>query len=189
MALNLLQTVQKNLGFAELKKIDPNTQEIKANNAFDENMLNQAALPAVMIALYKYTRSDSDAGCVLNGEMDEDWLHKMLGVLGDEAVTRVANYAHTSNENAQQRMELAARESVKVIREKNPLTVNDVKTMVAAQKPTILMYLPAALQMGNLLNDETIDDRTHKMEGPVSGFMNKFGEIFNQSEKSKQDKS
>jgi len=27
------------------------------------------------------------------------------------------------------------------------------------------------------------------MEGPVSGFMNKFGEIFNQSEKSKQDKS
>jgi hypothetical protein len=61
--------------------------------------------------------------------------------------------------------------------------------MVAAEKPNILMYLPAALQMGHLLNDETIDDRIHKMEGPVSGFMNVFGEIFNQSEKSKQDKT
>ena len=189
MTLNLLQTVQKNLGFADLKKVDPNTQEIKSNTTFDENRLNQAALPAVMIALYKYTRSNDGAECVLCGQTDGDWLHAMLGDLGDEAVTKVASYAYTSNENAFERMEVIAKESVRVIREKNPVTINDVKNIVAAQKPEILMYLPAALQMGNLLNDDTIDDRTHKMEGPVSGFMNKFGEIFNQSEKSKQDKA
>ena len=188
MALNLLQTIQKNLGFADLKKVDPNTQEIKANTAFDVDKLNQASLSAVMIALYKYTRSNEGADCVLSGEMNGDWLHTMLGDLGDEAVTKVANYAHTSNEKAYERMEIAARESVKVIREKKPHGINEVKTIVSAQKPEILMYLPAALQMGNLLNDDTLDDRTHKMEGPVSGFMNKFGEIFNQSEKSKQDK-
>ena len=188
MALNLLQTVQKNLGFAELQKVDPNTQEIKANKVFEEDKLNQGALSAVMIALYKYTRSNAGAECVLSGEMNGDWLHTMLGELGDEAASKVADYAHTSNETASERMELVARESIKAIRDKNPATVNDVKTIVAAQKPTLLMYLPAALQMGNLLNDDTIDDRTHKMEGPVSGFMNKIGEIFSQSEKAKNEK-
>jgi hypothetical protein len=189
MALNLLQTVQKNLGFAELKKIDPNTQEIKANRVFEEDKLNQGALSAVMIALYKYTRSNEGADCVLHGDINGDWVHTMLGGLGDEAALNIADYAHTSKEAAFERMELVGRESVKAIREKNPTSLSEVKTMVAAQKPSILMYLPAALQMGNLLNDETLDDRTHKMEGPVSGFMNKFGEIFAQSEKSKNEKN
>jgi hypothetical protein len=31
--------------------------------------------------------------------------------------------------------------------------------------------LPPALQMGDLLNDNTMDDRTNKMEGPISSMM------------------
>jgi len=189
MALNLLKTIEKNLGFAELKKVDPNTQEIKANTVVSEDKLNQAALPAVLVSLYKYSRNDEGAEQILCGDTSQNWLQKILEDTSDSAVTRVANYAHVSNEKAIERMNLIAQESVKIIREKNPVAVKDVKNMIAAEKPTILMYLPPALQMGDLLNDETIDDRTHKMEGPVSGFMNAFGEIFNQSEKSKQDKS
>lgn len=189
MAINLLQTIQKNLGLTELKKVDPNKQEIKPAAKNNEEELNQAAVPAVLVALYKYTRSDEGAEKILCGDASQNWLQTMLGETTSDAVTKVANYAHVSNEVAQQRMELIATECVKIIHDKKPTVVRDVKNMVAAEKPVILTYLPASLQMGNLLNDETIDDRTHKMEGPVSGFMNVFGEIFNQSEKSKQDKS
>jgi hypothetical protein len=33
------------------------------------------------------------------------------------------------------------------------------------------VHLPAAMQLGYLLNDNAMDDRTNKMEGPVSSFM------------------
>lgn len=188
MAQNLLHNIQSNLGLTELKKVDPNIQEIKPAAKNSEEQLNQAAVPAVLVALYKYTRSDEGAEKILCGDISQNWLYTMLGNTTNDAVTKVANYAHVSNEVAQQRMELIAAEAVKVIRDKKPTVLRDVKNIVAAEKPTILTYLPASLQMGNLLNDETIDDRTHKMEGPVSGFMNAFGEIFNQSEKSKHDK-
>ena len=39
------------------------------------------------------------------------------------------------------------------------------------QRHNILLYLPAAMQMGDLLNDDTLDDRTNKMEGPISNFV------------------
>jgi len=189
MALSILQTIQKNLGLTDLKKVDPNMQEIKPAAKNTEEQLNQAAVPAVLVALYKYTRSDEGAEKILCNDASQNWLQTMLGDTAGDAITKVANYAHVSNEVAQQRMELIAAECVKAIHDKKPTVVRDVKNIVAAEKPTLLTYLPASLQMGNLLNDETIDDRTHKMEGPVSGFMNAIGEIFNQSEKSKQDKS
>jgi len=189
MALSILQTIQKNLGLTELKKVDPNMQEIKPAAKNSEEQLNQAAVPAVLVALYKYTRSDEGAEKIMCNAASQNWLQTLLGNTTNDAITKVANYAHVSNEVAQQRMELIAAECVKAIHDKKPTVVRDVKNIVAAEKPALLTYLPASLQMGNLLNDETIDDRTHKMEGPVSGFMNAIGEIFNQSEKSKQDKS
>ena len=42
---------------------------------------------------------------------------------------------------------------------------------MSGQRHNILVYLPAALQLGDLLNDNAMDDRTNKMEGPVSNFM------------------
>ena len=189
MALNLLQTIQKNLGLTELRKVDPNIQETKPDTRNSEEQLNQAAIPAVLVALYKYTRSDEGAEKILCGDASQQWLQTMFGNNADDAVAKVANYAHISKEVARQRMELIAAEAVKVIHDKKPTVIRDVKNTVAVERPVILTYLPAALQMGNLLNDETIDDRTNKMEGPVSGFMNVFGEIFNQSARSKEDKS
>jgi hypothetical protein len=187
MIQNLVDGVQKNLGF-ELKKIDPNVQGIKPNNIESEDKLNQAAASAVLVALYKYSRSDEGAEQILCGDISQNWLQTMFGNEADNAAKKVANYALVSNERAVDQMNLIAQECVKTVRDKRPMSLKDVKNMIASEKPAILMYLPPALQMGELLNDETIDDRTHKMEGPVSGFMNSFGEIFNQSEKSKQDK-
>jgi len=43
-----------------------------------------------------------------------------------------------------------------------------------SQRHTILSHLPAVLKIGDTLNEETFDDRTNKMEGPVSSFLHKI---------------
>ncbi len=188
MPINLLLSIPKNLGYPVLKKIDPNTQDIPSDKyETDEERLNQAAVTAVLIALYKYTRSNQGAERVLCGDVSNNWLNTILGETSKEAIEKVANYAHASNDEAAKKMERVAQESVKIIRDSRPDTVNDVKNIFLAQKNIILTHLPAALDMGHLLNDETIDDRTNKMEGPVSTFMKNLGSIFSTSEKSKED--
>ena len=62
--MNLVETIQQKLGFEPLQKIDPNTQEV-AVNTNSEAALAQAAIPSVLIALYKYTLSDEGADDVI----------------------------------------------------------------------------------------------------------------------------
>jgi hypothetical protein len=49
-----------------------------------------------------------------------------------------------------------------------------------------LIYLPGYLQIGQALRDETLDDRTNKMEGPVSGFMHSVEKVFSSSSNEKK---
>jgi hypothetical protein len=186
MSINLLQHIVKNLGYPELKKVDPNTQDTVNNNK-EEDKLSQAAIPAVLIILYKYTRSNEGAEQVLSGSLSNDWLVEMLGSDSTDAVQKVADYAGVSRQIASERMELIAKQAVGLIQEAKPANTQSVKDMVAAEKNNILVHLPAALHMGDLLNDTTIDDRVNKMEGPVSSFMNALGGAFSKSEKAKED--
>jgi hypothetical protein len=45
MALSILQTIQKNLGLTELKKVDPNMQEIKPPQKTPKNNLTRQPFP------------------------------------------------------------------------------------------------------------------------------------------------
>ena len=50
MATNIVEAIQKALGFATLQKIDPNTQDvIKPENLSAENYLPQAAIPTILL--------------------------------------------------------------------------------------------------------------------------------------------
>ena len=42
----------------------------------------------------------------------------------------------------------------------------------------ILSHLPGAIEIGSILNDNTLDDRTNKMNGPVSGIMHSIEKTF-----------
>lgn len=53
--------------------------------------------------------------------------------------------------------------------------------IVAQNKPDILMYLPPSLELGTILRNNNLDDRTGKMEGPVSSLMHKMEKTFNVS--------
>lgn len=51
----------------------------------------------------------------------------------------------------------------------------------AEQRSNILKHLPVELHAGELLSDPAMDDKTNKMEGPMSGMMHTVEKIFSSS--------
>ncbi len=174
MTHNIVETIQKMLGYPALQKVDPNSQEIKENfQRTTEEKLAQSILPVVLAGFYSYTRSDEGCNAILADAKNENWLDIIFGVEKQKAVEKVAQYAGVSNEEVLADMEQASREAAKLIREgggEKP-TPEKIKVFMNNQRHNILVHLPAALQLGELLHDNAMDDRTNKMEGPISSLM------------------
>jgi hypothetical protein len=181
MSINLLEAVQQNLGYPVLQKIDPNTELVEENNKTpDEDKFSQAAIPAVLTGLYKYVQTDEGATAFLNAGNENNWVNKIFDDKRKEAVQTISAYAHQSKQDPVAKMNAIANEAVKVVKENLSATpeAKEVKTFFANQKSNILLYLPTALHMGELLHDNTLDDNTNKMEGPISSLMNSIGAAF-----------
>ncbi len=174
MTSNIIELLQRKLGYPPLKKVDPNIQETKGNiERTVEEKLAQSAIPVVLAGFFSFTRTDQGCHAIINGNKDAHWLGEIFGLHEKEAVEKVAQYAGVATEDADIDMEQAARETFKQIKEvagARP-TVEKIKTYMSNQRHNILVHLPAAMQLGYLLNDNAMDDRTNKMEGPVSSFM------------------
>ena len=187
MATHLVESIQKKLGFPPLQKIDPNIQETKDKAPRQaEEKLAQAAIPAVLTALYKYTRTDEGCNNILHN-IDKDWLAAIFEEMEQSAVDKVSHYAGISGELAKIAMKNIAAEAVITVKKSagDHPTCEGIRTFMDVQRHNILVHLPAAMQMGNLLNDEALDDRTNKMEGPVSGFMHRIENVLSKGDKSK----
>lgn len=181
MSINLLETVQQNLGYPALQKIDPNTQKVTADETTaDEDKFSQAAIPAVLTGLYRYAQSDEGATELLNAGASVNWVRKIFDDNRKEAIQTISAYASQSNEEPVMKMNAIANEAVKVMKEILPpeAGIKEVKVFFGNQKNNILLYLPAALNMGELLHDSTLDDNTNKMEGPISSLMQSIGSAF-----------
>ena len=57
-----------------------------------------------------------------------------------------------------------------------------LQNLMTTQRHEILRYLPTGLNLGELLNDETLEDKTNKMEGPISSLMHKIEGSFSTSD-------
>ncbi|HEX5653613.1 MAG TPA: hypothetical protein VFX58_11105 [Chitinophagaceae bacterium] len=185
MSINLLEAVQIQMGYPSLQKIDPNKQEPAANlSTPDGHRFGQAAIPGVLTALYRYSRTDEGVKNILGGTNYTDWIDLIFADKKQNAVQRIAFYSYYSMQNAELKMNAIAAFSVRIIKETLPAesSIPDVKKFIAGQRSNILPYLPAVLQMGELLYDNTLDDRTHKMEGPVSIMGNIIGDRFSEGE-------
>ena len=181
MSINLLETVQKNLGYPLLHKIDPNTQDVFADEKTPaEDKFSQAAIPAVLTAMYNYVQSDEGAAAFLQNESNTNWIGKIFDDKTKEAVQTISSYALQSNADPVLKMNEIAEEAVKVVKENigEHADIKEVKLFFSNQINTILLYLPAALHMGKLLQNDTLDDTTTKMEGPVSSLMKSIGSAF-----------
>ncbi len=181
MSINLLETIQQNLAYPALQKIDPNTQQVVEDTTTpDEDKFSQAAIPAVLTALYKYVQSDDGATDFLRGDSSTNWVSKIFLDNKKEVVQTISSYSKQSGEDPITKMNAIAGEAVKVVKENLSADagVKEVKLFFSNQRNTILLYLPAALNMGELLHDNTLDDNTNKMEGPISSLMHSIGAAF-----------
>ena len=175
MVTNLVDAIQKSLGYPPLEKVDPNSQEIKgAKKMSSAQKLPQAAIPAVLAAMIKY--SDGPEGInLLTLHENRNWLGTFYGGKEKDAVRKVANYAGVSEDEAQRNMEDISNEAARlVINSVKNADAEKLRSYMNSQRHTILSHLPAVLKMGDILNEETFDDRTNKMEGPVSSFLHKI---------------
>ena len=181
MSIDLLETLQKNLGYPALQKIDPNTEAVVVDDKMpEEHKFSQAAIPAVLTAFYKYVQADEGAASFLRGDSSSNWVSKIF--LGNqmEVVQKITAYSKEPGEDSIAKLNAMANETVKVVKENLPAgaEVKDVKLFFSSQRTKILLYLPAALNMGELLKDDTLDDNTNKMEGPISSLMHSIGAAF-----------
>jgi len=175
MMTNIVEIVQNDLGFPAIEKVDPNSQETRRTGEYKSSRekLAQSAIPAVLAGLFSLTRSDSGCNYMLNGGDHQNWLDTIFGDKKDKAVEKISHYAGISMKDAATSMEDIARDAVLIIHEtigEQP-TVEKLKSYMSGERHHILVYLPAALQLGYLLNDNAMDDRTNKMEGPLSSLM------------------
>jgi hypothetical protein len=181
MSVDLIKAIQENLGYPALKKIDPNSQEFSISR--DEGITNkfsQAAIPAVLAAMHRYVQTDEGAADVLSIKSSDNWIAKIFDDNRKEAIQTITAYGTESNEEPVAKMNEIANEAVKVAKENIPADagIKEVKDFFSGQVNNIQLYLPVELKMGELLHDNTLDDNTNKMEGPLSSLMQSIGSAF-----------
>lgn len=184
--INLAEVIQQNLGFPSLQKISPDTQEVKhEEEQYTEDKLSQAAIPSVLTGLYLLATSEAGASIIMGGNISTTWVETIFKDKTAEAVQKIADYAGTSKEEASSTMENIANEAIKITHQQIPdkAAPNQVNEFFTSQRDKILVYLPGSLQIGQILKDDTLDDRTNKMEGPVSGLMHKLEKAFSSGTK------
>ena len=178
MVTNIVDAIQQKLGYPPLKKVDPNTQEIKdARKMSPGEKLPQAAIPAVLAAAIKYS-DGKDGISLLTEDHNKNWLTTIYCGKENDAVKKVADYSGVSTDEARKHMESISMETVEIVKEfvKTP-DAEKLRSFMNSQRHSILSHLPAAMKMGDVLNEETFDDRTNKMEGPVSSFLHRIEDI------------
>ena len=180
--MNIIETVQSNLGFEALKKIDPNTQETTGDDtAMGNSAIAQAGIPAILLGIYNQLEESPNLS-LLDSEQG-NLLEKIFGKSAELVVEQIDNYSKIKDKHSTQQLEHIAAESLRVIRQKlgDRTDENAIRNFVSKNKPDTLLYLPPSLDLGTILHNNNLDDRTGKMEGPVSSFMRKIEKAFNTS--------
>lgn len=183
--MNLIESLQKHFSNDSLHKIDPNTQDVKPEEVdSNENKFSQATIPVVLTGIHRFTATDQGAEEVLTASASANWVKKLFADDADEVITRVAAYSGVDKAATQIKLNEIADKAMGLIRQSvSPGNkIIDVKNLMEAQINNILTFLPASLHMGNLLNENTIDDRTNKMEGPISSLIQAIGSGFSKAD-------
>ncbi|PWT76653.1 MAG: hypothetical protein C5B59_05950 [Bacteroidetes bacterium] len=173
---NIIDMIRKNLGFDELHKVDPNTQDVPSGlKIFGMTTLAQAAIPSIVCAISNHLETPGNRELILSGE-SSNWMSTIFGDKKNELLDKLAEYSNMPVSTVQQEAEHIANEAIRVVRVALPDSSHEsaIQSFAAASRREALLYLPASLQLGYLLDNNNIDDRTNKMEGPISSLMHKL---------------
>ena len=115
--MNIIETVQKNLGFMTLNKIDPNTQEVTGEDTVIGNSaLAQAGIPAILLGIYNNLEQNPDIS-LLNTEEGKK-LERIFGKSVVIIVKKITDYSKIQDKHSLQELEHIASESMRVVKEK-----------------------------------------------------------------------
>lgn len=177
MAIQLIEAVQKQLGLPELVKITPD-KGVTPDRALPRAPMHQAALVTVAGGLYKITRTNEGAVRLLLSGKNGSWLdlEEAYGSQLPEVIEKVMEYGVADAEAVELLMRQIAHAFLLVIHEELAGNINaeTVREFMSAQRHNILIYVPADLKLGKLVNDSVWDDQTNHMEGPVSSLLHKI---------------
>lgn len=185
MSINLLEKVQQNLHYPPIKKIDPATQQVNNEvSEIKEDGFSQVALPGVLTGLYKFSATEEGAREILKADYTTNWVNKIFNESNRQVIEDIAVHLNKPKEVAVEQMNGIADEAIKLVHENLPekATEKDVMQFFSNQVNNFLPYLPAALHMGDALNDTSLDDNTNKMQGPISSLMHSIGNAFSTPE-------
>lgn len=183
MNVHLIQLLREQLNCPPLQKIDPNTQDTAATGAeLYADKLMQAVIPSVLTGFYKLTKSKEGAALFLRGNISTSWATMLFGDNQPIVISHIADYSGAEKAEVIRQIEEAANETAGLITANaSPGTIpteEQIILFMKDQRNDILHHLPAALQIGGLLDDSTLDDHTNKMDGPVSGLMHSIEKAF-----------
>ncbi|HRP56110.1 hypothetical protein [Agriterribacter sp.] len=176
MLANLLEAVIKNLGYEALHKVDPNEQEVKGPHRLSANeKLHQAAIPAALTAFSLFAVTGKGYEKIMNSVLKEQH-PDIFGGKQQGIAEKIAEYSDTTTDKAKEVMAGVVLEAMRIVQEEKDkgVSMDKIKNSLDDQRQTILQYLPASLQLGELLEDGSMDDRTHKMKGPMSDLAHMF---------------
>jgi hypothetical protein len=184
--MNILESIARNLGFGQLQKIDPNTQQVSSEDPqHGTASIGQAAVPAVLLGIFNKLDENQDTTWLTGTTAAGNWMNVIFGAQAKKVAERIVAYARVSENSGAHDIEHIAAESVRVVKDfVAGKSASEVSAFVAANRNLVLLHLPASLEIGKLLQNNNLDDRTNKMEGPVSSFMHKLEGQFNSSENS-----
>lgn len=190
MAINLFEEVNQMMGNPILKKEAPNDTQKKEF----EKTLEGAALPVALAGIYHFAASADGAQQIANHLQNErsslersengECVNFTFRNKAEEVINKITNYSGSTRAIAHSTLNEAARIAYLVMLRElvtEKLKPEDITRFMVAQRHTILSHLPEALHLGNLLGDETIDDVSNKMGGPISNLMHNLGESFSGS--------
>lgn len=186
MAENIVEAVRQFLGEGPVQKVDPNHQDVKDAHALSAlEKLSQASIPAVLTAYAMFAKAENGADRILNGRhlsLQELFLGKQ-----QQVADSIAEYASVPAAEVKQTMEKITHAAIEITLQavgENP-TPDKIRNYLAGQRHNILGRLPASLQLGKLLGNNSLDDRTNKMEGPMSNIAHAIEQALSGSEMSK----
>ncbi len=182
--MNLPQQLQQHLKYPPLQAIDAGTGLAENEGAFDS--LDQSVLITFLAGIYKATRTKETAAAI-NSRLGAEGL--LTDIFGNttEVINTIQQFSHQPENIVRQKLLEVSAGYLSLVQLQIPGEATIQKedylhNYMGTQRSEILKYAPSGLKLGNLLNDEALEDNTNKMQGPVSSLMHKIENAFSKSE-------
>jgi hypothetical protein len=184
MPVHLIQALCQQENIPMLPKIDPNTQDAPEGS----DHLMQAVIPSVLAGFYKLTRSEQNALMICEEDFSVDWTSVLFGVQQKTLIEAIAAYSGNSEEVVADKIKEICGKCVILLcgNAQQKISTASIKDIFTQQRSDILQHLPAAIDIGKIVDDTTLDDRTNKMDGPLSGVMHSIEKMFSSTPSDKE---